>query len=179
MRINIEDYNGMCIYAEGVQGFANGFWLDVEELKEFCEHEGVAMPKLVQGCKRETLELDANLVIEDLEEQYADIIEDGELDGRIHRAVREWVRLLNISLDVDHGCHWFHRDDNVEVVLEEPSAPQVGEQPAKCYINNAMVWHCSYCGSQRELIPDNGEEEDCDKFCHNCGTKIDWSELNE
>lgn len=119
MRINIEDYNGMCIYAEGVQGFANGFWLDVEELKEFCEKKGIPMPTKVHGCKRESLKLSAYSVIEELEAEYADTIEDGELDDSVKTAVHEWVQSLNQSLEQDHNCHWFVSDESVEVVLEE------------------------------------------------------------
>lgn len=174
MRINIKDYTGGMFYTEAVEGYNNGFWSDVEELKEFCENKGMSVPSTAHGCKRQSPELSAYSVIEELEAEYADNIEDGELDDTVKTAVQEWVRLLNRSLEKDHSCHWFICDETVEVVLEEPYDYVVGKKPKEKPENRGFYgqWECPTCGSDH--IQQGGHY--CN-YCDSCGTKIDWSDI--
>lgn len=102
-------------------GPSDGYFLEYDQLEEYCRDEEISLPKEVYGCKNEYPKLYGENLIDELEEQL-ELEESSQLYSSAQKEIMEWVEMFNKRLQEVHGQHIFYPDKSVVVVLKgEPS----------------------------------------------------------
>lgn len=115
-RMRETDYKGRFIFCEEGYGSQDGYFESTDDLRDYCQDEGVDLPAFVFGCTERVWNgIDIDRAIEnDLEEYHEDAIDSVHDLSELRAVIKVWNEKQHISS--------YHVDHKQVIVLDEALA---------------------------------------------------------